>query len=86
MSIKFREVTIAIETMTCTAYDPEYNRVDREGLDRYLKEHPFPKDDAYSEEDLRSDLLRSSGAYILPQGIRTETKAYIEDLLNELVK
>jgi len=86
MSIRFKEAIIAIETMTCTAYDPEYNRVDREDLDRYLKEHPFPKDDVYSEEDLRNDLLYSSGAYILPQGVKIETKAYIEDLLNELVK
>jgi hypothetical protein len=30
--------------------------------------------------------LCSSGAYILPQGVKIETKAYIEDLLNELVK
>jgi len=86
MSIRFKEVTIAMETITSTAYDPEYNRVDREELDRYLKENPFPKDDAYSEEDLRSDLLHSSGAYTLPKGVQMETKAYIEDLLNELVK
>ena len=86
MSIGFKEAIIAIESVTCTAYDPEYNRIDKEELDRYLQEHPFPKDDVYSEEDLRNDLLYSSGVYILPRGVKTETIDYIEDLLNELVK
>jgi len=75
-----------METITSTAYDPEYNRVDKEELEKYLKKHPFPKDNKYSVEYLKNDLLNSSGVYRLKHGVKMETIAYIEDLLNELVK
>jgi hypothetical protein len=41
--------------MTCTAYDPEYNRINKEELDKYLKEHPFPKDDAAGVEGRKQE-------------------------------
>jgi len=75
-----------IDSVTCDGYDPEYNRVDENELNDYLKKHPFPKDPNYSVDDLKNDLLFSSGLYTLPNGVKEETVEYIEDLLNELVK
>jgi len=76
-----------IDSVTCTGYDPEYNRVNEDELNEYLGKHPFPKDPTnYSVEDLKNDLLHSSGLYTLPKGVRKKTVEYIEDLLNELIR
>jgi hypothetical protein len=86
MALRASDSIHFIDSVTCTGYDPEYNRVDEGELNKYLKEHPFPKDPNYSIEDLKNDLLYSSGLYTLPRGVKEKTVEYIEDLLNELIQ
>lgn len=50
----------------CTFVDPSAWCFDEGRVRQYLKDHPFPKDCEYSEEDCLMDLLNSEGALIIP--------------------
>ena len=84
--IRVKKVWLAQESITCEAINPEYLNLNEQELEEYFKKHPMPKDNAYSQDELMFDLLNSSGTYILPDDIKTETASYVEDLLNELVE
>ncbi|MEW6418567.1 MAG: hypothetical protein AB1480_10650 [Nitrospirota bacterium] len=86
MSIRISKKIVAYESISMTTFDPSYVEWDENEIRQYLKNHPMPSDENYSEEDLIFDLTRSEGTYMLPEGIREETIEYIEDLLNELVR
>ena len=82
---EIKKLYIVLENTTWNTLDPEYAIVNEEVLNAYLKENPMPKDPEYSEEDLKNDLLHSSGALTFPLSLRKETIEYIQDLLNEIV-
>jgi hypothetical protein len=86
MSIRISKKIVAYESISMTTFDPSYVNWDENQIRRYIKTHPMPSDENYSEEDLIFDLTRSEGTYMLSEGIREETIEYIEDLLNELVR
>ena len=58
----------------------------RKRIREYMKEHPMPDDENYSEEDLIEDITNSSGFYCLPNGTKEETRKYVAQLLNDLIK
>jgi len=57
----------------------------KEKVEKYLKEHPMPRDRAYLPEDLIAD-MESDGMYTLPEEIRPATIKFIENMLNEIIK
>ncbi len=63
----------------------QYLNIDEEKLNRYLRKFPMPFDPAYTEDDLRKDLNRCMGSYLLPDDISEATATYIGDLLNALI-
>ena len=86
MSIRISKKIVAYESISMTTFDPSYVDLDENKIRQYIKTHPMPSDEDYSEEDLIFDLTRSEGTHMQPEGIREETIEYIEDLLNELVR
>lgn len=46
----------------------------------------MPSDPAYTEDDLRKDLNRCTGSYLLPENISEAAATYIGDLLNALME
>ena len=86
MSIQVGRFWVVYESVTMNAIDPEYLSITEEEIREYMKEHPMPKDKNYSEEDLISDITNSSGFYCLPDGTKEETREYVKQLLNDLIK
>lgn len=57
--------------------------IDDEKLEAYLKEHPFPTDNEYTEKNFRDDL--TCEGYICLWVEKEETAEYIADLIHELI-
>jgi len=86
MSIQVGRFWVVYESFTMNAIDPEYLSITEEEIREYMKEHPMPDDENYSEEDLIGDITNSSGFYCLPDEIKEETREYVKQLLNDLIK
>ncbi|MEW6687323.1 MAG: hypothetical protein AB1393_14155 [Candidatus Edwardsbacteria bacterium] len=86
MSIKIGRFWVAYESVTMAALDPEYLCLCEDEIREYIAKRPMPEDPHYSAKDLVDDLTKSSGFYCVPDDTKEETKDYIEELLNELVK
>ena len=62
-------------------------RIDKlEDIEKYMKKYPMPEDPAYTKEDLIADIAESNGFYCLPANTKQETRGYVAELLNELMK
>ncbi len=75
-----------LQSETGYVLDLQYLNIDKERLNRYLRKFQMPPDPAYTEDDLRKDLNRCMGSYLLPENISEATAAYIGDLLNALME
>ncbi len=75
-----------LQSETGYVLDLQYLNIDEEKLNHYLRKFPMPPDPAYTEDDLRKDLNRCMGSYLLPEDISEATATYIGDLLNELME
>ncbi len=75
-----------LQSETGYVLDLQYLNIDEEKLNRYLRKFSMPSDPAYTEDNLRKDLNRCTGSYILPENISEATAAYIGDLLNALME
>jgi len=84
--IRIKRYWVVCESTTMEGIDPSALRISEEDVKSYLQANPMPEDPAYSRDDLIHDLARSSGTYVLPDGIRQETRDYIEDMLNTLAQ
>ena len=85
MSVLIERMWIAWETVSSTVIYPEAHFGKREEIEEYMKEHPMPKDPAYSSEDLILDLTETSCFYSLSDDLKSETRDYIEDLLSACI-
>lgn len=86
MSIRIDRYWVVYETITMEAIDPAYLSITKADIKKYIKDNPMPKDKEYLEEDLITDLTNSSGTLILPDDIKEETRDYVAEMLNELIK
>lgn len=84
MSIKIGRFWVVYESVTMKSTNPEFLSIDKEDIMKYMKNNPMPADNEYSEVDLVYDITISSGMWSLPDNILSETRKYIEELLNEL--
>ncbi len=75
-----------LQSETGYVLDLQYLNVDEEKLNQYLRKFPMPPDPAYTEDDLRKDLNRCMGSYLLPEDISEAATTYIGDLLNSLME
>ncbi len=75
-----------VQSETGYVLDLQYLKIDKEKLNRYLGKFPMPPDPAYAEDDLRKDMNRCTGSYLLPENISEATATYIGDLLNALME
>lgn len=62
-----------------------YNPLKKSSVNNYLKLNKMPKDEAYSEEDLKFDLFSTYGIFTLSLKIKEETRMFIETMLNKMV-
>lgn len=84
MSIRLEKKLIAYESVSMTPIDPSCGFYKETKVKEYLKEHPMPHNEVYSEDDLIYDLCKSSGMLCFPNDLKEETIDYIETLMNEL--
>jgi len=84
--IKCKKAWIVYESTTMTCIDPEYLSLTKSDIQKYFHDHPMPEDPEYSKEDLVQDLTQSSGFLELPPNTKEETRIYVVELLNTLVK
>ena len=83
--IRAEKTILVYDSIMMLAIEPEYLGITEEKMVEYMRETPMPKDEKYSGEDFIDDITQSTGFYSLPDGIKEETIAYIEDALNEIV-
>jgi len=85
MGIRFERNKCGIyDSINCRFVEPAYLLLDKQKVTQYLKEHPFPKDPAYSEESLLGD-LQTTGSWTLPNDIRDETGEYIAEMIHTIL-
>lgn len=65
--------------------EPGHLGIDPKKVKAYIKKHPMPKDDCYSEEDLLMD-LKSTSSWTLPDGIKDDTGNWIAELMDTFFK
>lgn len=75
-----------VQSETGYVLDLQYLNIDEGKLNRYLRKFPMPSDPTYTEDDLRKDLNRCTGSYLLPEDISEAAATYIGDLLNALME
>lgn len=68
---------------TCHILHYEELFLDKTKLNKYFKEHKFPKDKFYTKNTFLSDL--NCEGYILVEVERRETAEYIAELLDDLI-
>ena len=78
MSIRIEKRNIVFESVSGITIEPEHVFTD-EGVKEYLRKHPFPGTEHYTEEDLFAD-TRSSGAWWLPDELTEEQETYIAEM------
>ncbi len=83
MAISIEKKLIAMQTITCTALEPEYLGITEEKLDEYVKEHPFPKDEHYSWQDLLND-IESTGSWTFDPEIGEAMIDWLETMIYDL--
>lgn len=82
MGIRIERVTLVYESVSMTPIEPG-NLISKKEAEAYLEEHPFPKDERYSEDDFLND-LDCTGFWTLPDGLKDETLDYIKEALDAL--
>lgn len=86
MSIRVDKFWLVYESITGIGIEPEYLSITREDVEKYMKNNPMSEDSAYTKEELIEDLTMSSGFYVLPEDTKEETRDYVAEMLNELIK
>lgn len=80
---KFGDNSLVLwNSTTETSVNAEDFDISEEKLRKYLKENPMPEEDNYFENDLIHDLTRSTGAFLIPDGLHPETIEYITTLID----
>jgi len=75
-----------LQSETGYVLDLQYLNIDEEKLNQYLHKFPMPPDTVYTEDDLRKDLNRCTGSYLLPKEVSEAAATYIGELLNALME
>lgn len=79
-----RDKSGIFDSFNCRFVEPANLFISKEAVKEYLKEHPFPKDENYSQQDLLND-LETMGSWTLVNEIKDETGNYIAGMIYELL-
>jgi len=85
MGVRFvRNKSGIYDSISCCFIEPCCLLISEEKIEKYLAEYPFPNDENYSIEDLKTD-LKLMGSWTLPNNIKDETGEYIARMISELL-
>jgi len=84
MSVRIKKRYVVFDSITGYVFEPEYARIAKDVIEKYLEYHPMPEDPKYTKEDLINDLTNMTGNLLLPEDLKDETVDFLEDLLGEL--
>ena len=82
MAISTKKRYVLLDTVCWEPIYLENLNVDKVKL--YLSQNLMPADSEYSEQDLLHDIQKGVNVFILPDGIQSKTRTYIEKMLGEV--
>lgn len=86
MGIRIGDFHLVYESVCHEPIKVECLTVTEESFEQYIAEHPPPPgDDEYGMDELRHDLLNSSGFWSVPSAISCEWEDYICDLVRHFL-
>ena len=76
MGVRIGTFNVVHHSVTQGAICPRFLFDDIDKVNKYIREHPFPSTDIYSEQDLRFD-LKSESFWSVPDGLTAEQEEWI---------
>jgi len=84
MGIRIEKKNIVYESVSMTTIEPNCVFTNKEEVEKYLKEHPFPETKYYTAKDLFGD-TQSEGMWTLLDEVTDEQQNYIEDMVGNFL-
>lgn len=84
MGVRIKKRYVVFDSITGYVFEPEWAKITKENIEKYLEEHPMPEDPKYTKEDLINDLTNMTGGLLLSEDLKGETISFLEDMIGEL--
>lgn len=83
--VKAKKMWVIMDTITWSVIELDYlgDDISEEDIDNYAKENPMPIDPNYMIEDLKADILKGRGAYLLRPMVESKTAEWVAEFVHE---